>query len=403
MSADRSQQFRLGSIDALRGVAAIAVALFHVWGHDGGYAFPSIGVVTQSQHITFFTYLVSPLRWGYLGVSLFLVISGFCIHLPYARKKYQTGDYQFAPREFFLRRMWRLYPAYFLAVVGTCIVIWLVAALTSVKLSDHWEIPTLGDLIGHLTMAHGVIEKQFYSIVTVFWSLSLEFQLYLAYPLFLFVFRKFGIRNSVFGIVIVSLVWRYFALSNGYGLISISAQGPYVLMGLLPARMAEWVFGAALADLFARKKANNEETVVTKSSFYIASIVLFLIAIASTFESSLWLTTDLLFGGSFVSLLAGATLHQKAENTNRMLISRFFVWVGIMSYSFYLFHLQWLWIVETQIKTEEGNIGIMAIRIGWILVGLLPVWLLYRFIEKPFMGPPKEGTRFYRFYVKLKG
>ena len=97
------QAERLDSIDALRGIAALLVAGYHIWGHYGIYPWPSLGVVPTTPDCGIFSYLVSPFRWGYLGVSLFLVLSGFCIHLPLARKKQREGGYQFNARSFYLR------------------------------------------------------------------------------------------------------------------------------------------------------------------------------------------------------------------------------------------------------------------------------------------------------------
>jgi len=190
-------KLRLHSVDILRGIAALAVAFYHIWGHDGSYAWQSIGVVPQTPNPSLFVYLISPFRWGYLGVSLFLVLSGFCIHLPYARKKYSKGSYEFKGTEFFTRRIWRLYPAYIVALLGTAFVLIGASYFSSLHIGDHFAIPTTWDIVSHLVMLHGFLENQFYSVASVFWSLSLEFQLYLAYPLFLLAFRKFGIGRSI--------------------------------------------------------------------------------------------------------------------------------------------------------------------------------------------------------------
>src|SRR5665213_846978 len=167
-------RIRLDSIDALRGIAALMVAGYHIWGHYGVYPFPSLGVVPWTKSAGLLAYLVSPLRWGYLGVGLFLVLSGFCIHLPFARKRDEAGSYQFEWRKFYLRRLWRLYPAYAASVIGTFVLL-LVAS--------HWtkfigSAPSVGDLIAHLTLTHGYFDRYFYGIVDVYWSLALEFQLY---------------------------------------------------------------------------------------------------------------------------------------------------------------------------------------------------------------------------------
>lgn len=401
MGEQSNTRLRLDTIDVLRGIAAFSVALYHIWGHDGGYALPSIGVVPQTVDTTFFDYLISPFRWGYLGVSLFLVLSGFCIHLPYARKKQEKGDYSFRPRQFFARRIWRLYPAYIVAVVGTAIVLWIAQSFPSLKVADKMQIPTVADVIGHLTMAHGVIEEQFYSIVSVFWSLSLEFQLYLLYPLFLFLFRKMGTMRAVILLTIVSLVWRYCAITFwDNGLISIASTGPFTLMGNVFARMPEWLFGALVAELLLTKKN------VMSSALSVLSVVLVLaLAIATTLDQELWVATDILFGLGFALLVFFVAFREysSTKEVNRSFLFRWFVKIGVISYSLYLFHLQLSWIIETQLGVEPGNATYMLIRFGWLMLSIIPIHYLYKFMEKPFLKPPKPESKLYPIYKTLNG
>jgi peptidoglycan/LPS O-acetylase OafA/YrhL len=394
-------RLRLDSIDVLRGIAAFSVALYHIWGHDGGYAFHSIGVVPQTLNPTLFDYLISPFRWGYLGVSLFLVLSGFCIHLPYARKKHEKGDYSFRGRQFFARRIWRLYPAYIVAVVGTSIVLWIASSFPSLNVEKRMAIPTFADVVGHLTMAHGFIEEQFYSIVSVFWSLSLEFQLYLLYPLFLFLFRKFGTLKTVIALTAISLLWRYCAITYfDNGLISIAAQGPFTLMGNALARMPEWLFGALVAELLLKKDSSHRSSYIS-----VGSIVLLVLAVMSTLQPSLWIATDILFGLAFalIVLFVSSREYTSLKEAPRTMIFRFFLKLGVISYSLYLFHQQLSWLIETQLAIEPGNIAFMLIRLGWLLLSLLPIYLLYKLIEKPFLKPPEETSKLYPLYRILIG
>ncbi len=401
MAEQSNTRLRLDTIDVLRGIAALSVALYHIWGHDGAYALPSIGVVPQTLNPTFFDYIISPFRWGYLGVSLFLVLSGFCIHLPYARKNQEKGDYAFHPRQFFARRIWRLYPAYIVAVVGTAIVLWIAQSFPSLKVAEKMQIPTFTDVIGHLTMAHGFIEDQFYSIVSVFWSLSLEFQLYLLYPLFLFLFRKMGTFRAVALLTIVSIVWRYCAITYfDNGLISIATQGPYTLMGNVLARMPEWLFGALVAELLLSKKN------VMSSLASISSVVIVIAAaILTTLHQELWVATDILFGIGFALLVFFVAFREysSTKEVSRSFLFRWFVKIGVISYSLYLFHLQISWIIETQLGVEPGNVAYMFIRFGWLLLSIIPILYLYKFIEKPFLKPPKTGSTLYPIYKILNG
>ena len=101
---------RLRGIDALRGVAALGVVVYHA--------------VEQGRHVLPSNFLEYPVRlvqvgssFGYIGVFLFFVISGFCIHLQWARAKAAgtEPDIRFAP--FWKRRLRRLYPPYIIALL----------------------------------------------------------------------------------------------------------------------------------------------------------------------------------------------------------------------------------------------------------------------------------------------
>ena len=388
-------KLRLHSIDILRGLAALAVGFYHIWGHDGSYAFASIGVVPQTPNPDLFTYLVSPFRWGYLGVSLFLVLSGFCIHLPYARKKYSKGSYDFKGKAFFKRRIWRLYPAYTVAVLGTAIALKTASLFPQSDIAAHFPVPTTWDIISHLTMLHGFFENQFYSIASVFWSLSLEFQLYLAYPLFLLTFRKFGVGKSVIFFIIISLIWRYIAIYFLHGgLISIAATGPFVSMGTLPARMAEWLAGAYLAEVFAKHFVLNKENNIFSGKrmlFICLSIFLFFGAIVTTLSQPAWIVTDPLFGLSFTFLIAAVILPKLGANNGKppTTISWAFINLGIISYSFYLIHSQFGWLVSIFIPSQEGAVIPFLLRVLFLIISIVPIYYFYRWFEKPFLFPPK--------------
>src|ERR1041384_5925331 len=101
---------RLRGIDALRGAAALGVVFYHA--------------VDQSQKALPNNVLQYPFRvvqsvssLGYIGVFLFFVISGFCIHLQWARSTAAgvKPEIRFSP--FWKRRIRRLYPPYLIALL----------------------------------------------------------------------------------------------------------------------------------------------------------------------------------------------------------------------------------------------------------------------------------------------
>jgi peptidoglycan/LPS O-acetylase OafA/YrhL len=388
-------KFRLDSIDALRGIAALMVAGYHIWGHYGVYPFPSTGVVPWTHNADLFSYLVSPLRWGYLGVSLFLVLSGFCIHLPFARKRASTGSYDFNTKKFFLRRLWRLYPAYGVSVIATFVLLSLTARRTNL-LAD--PAPTLGDLISHLTLTHGYFDRYFYGINMVYWSLALEFQLYLAYPIFLYLFRKVGISRSLLVLIVISIVWRYVMLTVfGYQLISVSWTGPYAPMGFLFARMPEWLFGAWLAEWFA-SGAHIKASRWTMSG---AAVISLFGAIVSSLYVSLWSLTDILFGLGFAFVIAAAIIPRRSEKPVTRTY-RWLVWSGTISYSIYLFHLQLSWFGNAWIREIHGDVLPFILRTLVLAISIPVIAFIFRMVERSFMSAPKPGSRFYGLYNWLE-
>jgi peptidoglycan/LPS O-acetylase OafA/YrhL len=403
-AASLPKKIRLDSIDALRGLAALSVALYHAWGHDGTYPWYSIGIVTQTPNAHWLSYLTFPFRWGYLGVSFFLVLSGFCIHLPAARNLVGTGSYQFQAKAFYLRRLWRLYPAYFIAVVTTTILLWGMHLAGATRLPGHSDLPSAWDVFAHLTLLHGYFESTFYSIASVFWSLALEFQLYLAYPFFLYLFRRLGTLRAVIILTAVALMWRLVLLNYfGAGLVSISAHGTIVGMGSVLGRMPEWLFGALLAEVYFRREELWDKLVTKHFPLLSFGVAFFALAILSTLDERGWSLTDPLFGIAFAFFVAATILPREAEHRQRhSWAHRWLIGVGVFSYSLYLFHLQLSWLISPIIDKIPGLLLPFLARILWLMVSIRIIRGIFVIVEKPFLRAPREGERFYELFQKIE-
>src|SRR4051812_7699293 len=99
---------RLAFIDGLRGVAMLSVLLYHCWVHT---IRAPILLALGRHHLD----LTAPLHLGYLGVNLFLVLSGFCLTYPLAR--IGVAEMNLDLRRFFRRRAWRILPPYYVALI----------------------------------------------------------------------------------------------------------------------------------------------------------------------------------------------------------------------------------------------------------------------------------------------
>ncbi len=119
-------------------------------------------------------FIFYPYIWGYLGVTLFFVLSGYCIHLSFLnylkKKKFELPAFL---KFFFIRRIFRIYPAYLLAV-----------AIFFVWKGIYHQTDWPKHLISHLTFTHNTSVETYGSINGAFWSLAYEWQLYCLYPFF---------------------------------------------------------------------------------------------------------------------------------------------------------------------------------------------------------------------------
>ena len=345
---------RLAGVDGLRAAAALWVVVFHIRVFSGARL--------PFQPLDFFV------RSGSTGVSLFLVLSGFCLFLPFAAGRYG----RFKTGSFLVRRARRLLPAYYCSIV---LALGLNLAgggnLGFTRLSAPeaaWQVAT------HLTMTHTLFSNTFYALNGAYWSLGLEWQLYLALPLLIVAARRFGLVPALAVAVGVNVVYRLaLALAGARGWISPGTLQSVVLPNLLPGRWAEFAFGMGIADLYARGSLERLPAVVRWAWVPMAALA----AVAVGLPLS-----HLAFGAVF-SLLLVAVLDTKG------LVSRVFAWrplvaVGIMSYSVYLVHQP---LVQAMAFILRHDLGLSPTRSFVALIALLPVilafaWVLFVLVER---------------------
>ena len=152
--------------------------------------------------------------FGYIGVFLFFVISGFCIHLQWAKTRAAGESTPIKFGAFWKRRLRRLYPPYIIALT-----LFLVMTALSVGINiTHFFIY---DVVMHLFMLHNLDPKTCYSINGVFWTLAIEEQLYLAYFLLLFFRTRLGWAWTLLICLLARVGWMTFShvvwLKTGIG------------------------------------------------------------------------------------------------------------------------------------------------------------------------------------------
>ncbi|HEY4113085.1 MAG TPA: acyltransferase family protein [Rhizomicrobium sp.] len=328
-------------IDGLRAIAVLPVVLYH--------------------------YRVPGFSGGYVGVDIFFVISGFLItSLIHA----EIREQRFSILRFYERRVRRILPALFalLAVVTVLALIILfprdlrqyassvIATALFASNIEFWQRAGYFDTAADLKpLLHT-------------WSLAVEEQFYLVWPAMLFAVERWG-RRYLLAAVCLILV-----LSLGESIREV-AYAPTAAFYLLPSRMWELMLGAALAVGRLRPPENRW--------FANALAMLGLVLIGWSVGTY---TADTPFPGlaAVPACLGAALLIYVGGNRDvlaaRLLSTPAFVFVGLISYSLYLWH--WPLYVFAKYYLSAPPDAAQAVLL--ILASIALSWASYRFVEQPF-------------------
>ena len=379
MRALPNQSPRLRSIDALRGIAALGVVLYHAI-EQGKNALPN----------NFFDYPVRALQfissYGYIGVFLFFVISGFCIHLQWAKAK-ATGvepDVRFGP--FWKRRLRRLYPPYIIALGLFLLVAYSYGELNFTHFFFY-------DIVMHLLMLHNLDPQTCYTINGVFWTLAIEEQLYLAYFLLLFVRIRWGWRVTIAVCLAARVAWMflsYFAwVKFGYGLPVPEAAASHWFTWALGAIGVELYFGLIQLPRWSRdlRLTGLLITGATVLSYYLQFIP------KDTFAKDFaWFLLHPLWGLGFFILINRLVLAEQSWIRRATVPSAvsLFATLGIFSYSLYLTHE--LVVIVSWRFTNPAWLQSMNVLLLTVPVTILFAWVFFWFCERPFMVRGKSKS-----------
>jgi len=301
------------SIDAMRGVAAMAVAYFHcrVIAWIGIRAFAA-GHHPLLSLDTVLAYLTIPFVWGPIGVPIFFVISGYCIHRSHAGRLARNPQYRLDGRDFLWRRFVRIYPVLFCALL-------LTFALDSISLRYWPHNATLGDLglqtFGANLFALQGIDAPIYGSNTALWTLSLEVQFYVLYPLLFAVQRRIGPNRVLAGLMVLGLVSC--ALIERRGMLVFTTY------------WSAWYLGAWIAEREVHGLRFPRSFVMVASPLL---LVLGCVAISRDSMRYVWVQTWALAFTPFLDVM----LHARP---GRALAMRALGKVGEFSYSLYIVHM----------------------------------------------------------------
>lgn len=275
-------------IEGLRGVSVLIILLFHL------------------QYTVF--------SGGYIGVDVFFVISGYLMTLIIFR---QIDEGYFSYKGFLIRRLKRLSPALIFASACT-----ISAAALLLPIGVFKQI--ISELIAALTYTSNfyyLIDSDYFSEESLrrpflhTWSLSVEEQFYIFYPLLL-VFAASAIRKGIITIIVIIATLS----------LAVSILSEELFFYMIPFRTFEFLIGALIAISVRVRSENN----LGRPDLY--ALILFCMMFIP--EGALGTT----FSNSLIACLVTALLIASCGNGSFVLSSRPLRYLGHISYSFYLFH-----------------------------------------------------------------
>jgi peptidoglycan/LPS O-acetylase OafA/YrhL len=329
----RGVSWRFVELDAFRGLAALAVVVFHA-SYFVGYR-PDSGRTFYAG-----TPLETILRQFGAGVVWFFVLSGFLIFLPFARAAIHQSE-RVAPVPFLARRAVRLLPLYYFAFI----LIWM-----SIRgsLHDPWR-----DLFLHLTFTHVFDREHFLWTIGPAWSLGVEVMFYLFIAGFgplthcacgaLLSRRARGslLAWSIAGLAGASLAytnWAYFGARIALTDLPVYA-GPVAMFHTFALGM-ELAIVVVLAE--GRAMLRPAHTVLLRLGWIGLSLFAILLRIDRSWGAIYF---DAIFGLAFALLLASTVLGKREATWRKLLIHPVLQFLGLISYSIYLWHESITWIL----------------------------------------------------------
>jgi len=340
-------------IDGLRAVAVLSVLGFHT--------VPEL------------------LPGGFVGVDIFFVISGFLIGT-ILLENLARGSFSFA--EFYARRIRRIFPALIVVLVASHVLGW------HALLADEYR-----ELGKHIAAGSGFIlnfvlwgESGYFDQDAAtkpllhLWTLGIEEQFYLAWPLLLWL----GGRR---GLVVMLLV----ALASFCISVVMARQDPVGAFYSPQARFWELASGSLLAWFWLRRREAGASIGVGADGWLtrsgeagIGADFLALLAALLLAYGLFFIDRDvLLLGGWALVPVAGAALvilaGPAAWFNRHVLSNRVAVWFGLISYPLYLWH----WPLLSLARVVEGETPSLAIRLFAVALSILLAWLTYVLFERP--------------------
>jgi peptidoglycan/LPS O-acetylase OafA/YrhL len=311
-------------------------------------------------------------RAGASGVDLFFALSAFLITSLLLKERLETGGVFL--RLFYIRRILRIWPLYFLVVA-------LGILLAHAAPNDHLHLHYDQNLSWHLVVGYLLFVSNWMyatlgpvrSICAPLWTVSIEEQFYVVWPVLVKLFKHRGIVTAGIATLLLATLCQVGIVLSGMGAGyiyygSASRSGPLALGILL----------ATCADRLPRPTTGTRFLLVTGG-------------IIGWVASAAWFIDQpgppdmrVVLGRLIISLAAVAILYGCLYSSNKLVVGRGVVRLGKISYGLYMLHFLGLLIVMSPFQSLHG-FKLHAIQALGLVVTVFLAMASYRWVESPFL------------------
>jgi peptidoglycan/LPS O-acetylase OafA/YrhL len=416
----KAGRLRLGYLDGLRGLAALYVVIFHVSQMCHGYAtnydgagYNAIGGWTpgfssQVRELLKFSHFAL-LGYGRFAVDVFIVLSGYCLMLPVARQRRDD-----LPNGFFgfvKRRAWRILPPYYIAIAFTLLMALLIPAMRTVDAAHpaYWDSCARGIFDGKTIVTHLLLIQSWgpwaIRIDGPMWSVAVEWQIYLLFPLLILPLRKYLGSLTMATVVFAGGALFYWGLRSL--LLAVKPDYYTYVEFCSPWFAGEFAFGVLAASLAFSGRA-RETRIHQKFPWLTASVLLglFLVFLELAgrkswdqdtalrfFRESAWGSAwvgDLTISLAVMCLIIHLTRQVVGTHERGWLLgvleSKWAVRLGEFSYSLYLVHYPVVNACDVYFRTHFGPAATCLLAFAVSLpLAMVVSYGFHVWFERPFM------------------
>jgi peptidoglycan/LPS O-acetylase OafA/YrhL len=308
---------------------------------------------------------------GFVGVDIFFVISGYLITSIIIS---ELENNEFLLRKFWERRIRRIFPSLVLMLAISTLFVWIISS-EYVKfefLKNLAKAATFTSNIGY-SQTQDYFEGQGQNALLHLWSLAIEEQFYLVWPIICLFFHKFNKNLTIYFSYLTAVVSFLANL-----LFVFYFESKSIAFYNTFSRVWELMIGALLAQhVYRRRQLETQASTLLNQLISLFGLLLIGLSLVTTTETSA-------FPGHIAllpTLGTAAIIFAGSENfiNRRLLSNRLMIWVGGISYALYLWHYPLLFLMRT-ISPSRTNFPLLLIT---LLLSVLAAYSSTRFIERP--------------------